>query len=166
MRASGKLKPEGKETAVLPFHTILCPLDFSEPSQKALQNAIEMAGQFRGELVLVHVIAPAAPGIPADPTYAFAGPEGYEKAIRVNAEEQLTLAATRIPKELKSRTVIGNGDAADEIVRLATAETADLIVIATHGLTGWRHLVFGSVAEKIIRLAERPVLVIPANKPG
>ena len=149
---------------MLPFHTILCPLDFSEPSQKALQNAIEMAAQFRAELVFVHVIPPAAPGIPADPTYAFAGSENYEQALRVKAEEQLTLAAQRLPEGIKSRHVIGTGDAANEIVRLANEESADLIVIATHGLTGWRHLVFGSVAERVIRLAQRPVLVVPAHE--
>lgn len=148
---------------MLPFHTVLCLLDFSEPSYKALQGAVEVASHFQAELVLVHVIPAAVPGIPADPTFAFTEPEEYEKALRVNAEEQLTLATQRIPSELKSRNVVGNGDAADEIVRLAATEKADLIVIATHGLTGWRHLVFGSVAEKIIRLADRPVLVIPAH---
>ena len=146
-----------------PFHTVLCPLDFSESSFKALDAAIEVAAQFQAELVLVHVIPPAVPGVPVDPTYAFAGPVGYERAVKVNAEEQLTLAAQRIPSGPKFRKVVGNGDAADEIVRLAFTESADLVVIATHGLTGWRHLVFGSVAEKVIRLADRPVLVIPAH---
>lgn len=56
-----------------------------------------------------------------------------------------------------------SGDADNEIVRLATKESADLIVIATHGVTGWRHLVFSSVAEKVIRLSERPFLVIPIH---
>lgn len=149
---------------MLPIRTILCPVDFSEPSNKALDAAIEVAGQFHAELVLVHVIAAAIPGIPADPTYAFTGPQEYEKAARVSAEEQLTLAAARIPSDLKSRKVVGNGDAADEITRIATSENAGLIVIATHGLTGWRHMVFGSVAEKVVRLADRPVLVIPAHE--
>jgi hypothetical protein len=53
--------------------------------------------------VFIHVIAPAAPGIPADPTYAFAGTEEYEKAIRSKAEEQLTLAAQLRPEGIKSR---------------------------------------------------------------
>ena len=149
---------------MLPFRIILCPLDFSEPSGKALDAAIEAAVQFGAELVLVHVVPAAVPGIPADPAFAFTGPEGYEKELRVNAEEQLTLAAKRVPSEIKSRRVVGNGDAADEIARIATAENAELIVIATHGLTGWRHLVFGSVAEKVIRLADRPVLVIPVHE--
>ena len=148
---------------MLPFRTLLCPLDFSQPSYEALQNAIELAAHFQAGLVLVHVIPAAVPGIPADPSYAFAAAEGYQKTLKINAEEQLALAAQRIPAGVRSSTVIGNGDAADEIVRLAAEENTDLIVIATHGLTGWRHLIFGSVAEKVIRLAAVPVLVIPVH---
>ena len=147
---------------MLPFHTILCPVDFSEPSYKALRNAAEVASHFQAELVVVHVI-PAASGIPADPAYVFEGPEGYQKEQKADAEERLIIAVKQIPPEIRSRTAIVSGDTADEIVRLAVEEAADLIVIATHGLTGWRHLVFGSVAEKVIRLAYRPVLVIPAH---
>src|SRR5205807_7160461 len=132
---------------MLPIHTVLCPLDFSEPSYKALHVAIEMASHFKAEIVLLHIVAAAVPGIPADPAYAFAGLEEYQKAAKKAAEEQLTIASQRIPAELKSRAVTETGEAADEIVRIARTEAADLIVISTHGLTGWRHLVFGSVAE-------------------
>jgi nucleotide-binding universal stress UspA family protein len=151
---------------LLPFRRILCPLDFSEPSQKALKAAVELAGQFPAELVLLHVIPPTAPGIPADPAFAFAGHENYEEALRIHAKAELTLAAQGLPEGLPSRNVIGTGHAADEIVRLAHEEAVDLIVIATHGLTGWRRLVFGSVAEKVIRHAELPVLVVPAREPN
>ena len=147
---------------MLPFHTVLCPLDFSEPSYKALDKAVAVASHFQAELVIVHVIAPVHQ-IPADPAYVFEGPGDYQQEERVAAEERLTIAAKQLPSDIKSRIIIGSGDAADGIVRLATTAAADLIVIATHGLTGWRHLVFGSVAEKVIRLADRPVLVIPAH---
>ena len=147
---------------VLPFHTILCPLDFSESAYKALRSAAEIALHFQAELVLVHVISPVH-AIPADPAYVFEGPEGFHQEQTVAAEERLVIAAKQLPSELKSRHVIGSGDAADEVARIAKAEAADLIVIATHGRTGWRHLVFGSVAEKMIRLADRPVLVIPVH---
>jgi universal stress protein A len=149
---------------MLPIRTILCPLDFSEPSYKALHVAIETASHFQAELLLAHFVAPAHSGVPADPMIAFAGEETYEQAAKSAAEEQLAMVNKRIPSDLSARSVVGIGDAADEIVRIATTETADLIVIATHGLTGWRHLVFGSVAEKVIRLADRPVLVIPAHE--
>lgn len=107
---------------MLPFRTILCPLDFSEPSGKALNAAIEVAAQFHAEVVLVHVIAAVVPGMPADPAFALTGTQNYEEALRDNAKEQLTLAAQRVPSGLKSRNMIGMGDAADEIVRLATME--------------------------------------------
>jgi nucleotide-binding universal stress UspA family protein len=151
---------------MLPLHRIVCPMDFSEPSHKALRAGIEIAVQFRSELIVLHVIAPAAPGIPTDPTYAFAGTEEYEKAVRTRAEEQLTVVEKNLPQGLQSRTVIRSGEAAEEIVRFAKQDAVDLIVISTHGLTGWRHLVFGSIAEKVIRLSERPVLVIPAREPA
>jgi universal stress protein A len=148
---------------VLPFQTVLCPLDFSEPSYKALHNAAEIARHFNAELVIVHVIPPLHT-IPADPAYVFEGPEGHQQHERSAAEDRLVIAAKQLPSELKSRHAIASGDAAEEIARLATAESADLIVIATHGLTGWRHMIFGSVAEKVIRLADRPVLVIPVHE--
>ena len=56
--------------------------------------------------------------------------------------------------------MVGHGDVADEIVRIGEIEKADLIVIATHGTTGWRRFMFGSVAEKVVRLAKCPVLTI------
>src|SRR5579864_5884822 len=153
-----------EEVGMLPIHTVICPLDFSEPSYNALHVGIEMASHFKAEIVLVHVVVPATPGIPADPGYAFAGLQEYQKAAKKAAEEQLAIAAQNIPAQVNSRTAITTGEAADEIVRLAKTEAADLIVIATHGLTGWRHFVFGSVAEKVIRLADRPVLVVPAHE--
>jgi nucleotide-binding universal stress UspA family protein len=52
------------------------------------------------------------------------------------------------------------GSAAEQIANMAVAEKSDLIVIATHGLTGWRRFVFGSVTEKVVRLAQCPVLTI------
>jgi len=122
-----------------------------------------MATHFQATIVLAHVV-PSVPPIPADPAYVFEGPE-YERLQQAEAEKHLAIVAKAIPPRLKARTIIGSGDAAEEIVRLATTEVADLIVIATHGLTGWRHLVFGSVAEKVIRMSDRPVLVIPVHKP-
>src|SRR5215472_12570353 len=126
------------DSRMLPIHTILCPLDFSDPSYKALQVAIEMASHFKAELLLAHFVAPAHPGVPADPMIAFEGQEAYESAAKKAAEEQLTIATRWIPAEVKTRTTVAIGDAADEIVRMAKAEAADLIVLATHGLTGWR----------------------------
>ena len=161
---------------MLTFNTILCPLDFSVSSDKALRNAVEMASHFHAELLLVHVLAPI-PVLPAEPAYLLPAipvmPTGSTGTLRAStsdqedqelaAKERLALVVKQLPSEIRSRTVIGIGVAADEIVRIASTEKVDLIVIATHGVTGWRHMVFGSVAEKIVRLANQPVLVIPAH---
>ena len=63
---------------------------------------------------------------------------------------------------LAATTSVAAGDPSYEILRLAEELEADVIVIATHGHGGWRHFLFGSVAEKVVRLAERPVLVVHA----
>ena len=65
-----------------------------------------------------------------------------------------------VGKNVKVRTQVGHGSAADEIVLIAKVEGVDLIVISTHGSTGLERLVFGSVAEKVVRLAECPVLTV------
>jgi nucleotide-binding universal stress UspA family protein len=65
-----------------------------------------------------------------------------------------------VGKTVKVRTEVGHGDAAEEIVLIAKKEGADLIVISTHGSTGLERWVFGSVAEKVVRLAECPVLTV------
>jgi nucleotide-binding universal stress UspA family protein len=150
---------------MLPVKLILCPSDFSDPSNVALKVAVELASHFDAQLCLMHVV-PSVPPLPADPNYAFFGVEQYEQALQEDAEQRLKdTAQQRIPKGVKCRAIFKRGDAANEIVLGATEEGADLIVIATHGRTGWRHLVFGSVAERVVRFAECPVLTIRAPKP-
>jgi len=148
---------------MLPFQKILCPTDFSDPSYEGLQCGVELASHFGAELCVVNVV-PVIPPLPPDPNFAFEIPE-YERALHVEAERKLKeVVEQRIPEDVQVHTVVAHGDAADEIVRLAQEEGAGLIVIATHGLTGWRHFVFGSVAEKVVRLAQCPVLTVRAPR--
>ena len=148
---------------MLPLRKIVSPTDFSPASQKGLEEALELAQQFHAELVLVNVL-PVLPPAPSDPNFVFEVPE-YERALHVDAERRLKeMAADVASKGLAVRTAVGHGDAGAEIVRIAKDENADLIVIATHGTTGWRHAMFGSVAEKVVRLAHRPVLTVPAPR--
>ena len=148
---------------MLPLKKIVCPSDFSAAAQKAVTEALELVQHFQAELVLVHVV-PVLPPAPTDPNFVFEVPE-YERALHVDAERRLrALAAEVAGKGVAVRTAVGHGDAGAEIVRIANDEGADLIVIATHGTTGWRHAMFGSVAEKVVRLAHRPVLTVPAPK--
>jgi nucleotide-binding universal stress UspA family protein len=88
----------------------------------------------------------------------------YEKDLYSGSERRLRDILTQLGTSApRSRAIVGMGtNAADEIIRIAGEEKADLIVIATHGFTGWKHFVFGSVAEKVVRIASCPVLTIRA----
>jgi universal stress protein A len=148
---------------MLPFKRILCPTDFSEPSSQAFIVAGELAAQFGAEVCLVHVVS-VVPALPPDPNYLFRVPE-YEQALHADAQGRLRKLAEEIGKRgINAHTVVGHGDAGSEIVRIAKEEEADLIVIATHGSTGLEHILFGSVAERVVRLAQCPVLSVRARR--
>jgi nucleotide-binding universal stress UspA family protein len=148
---------------MLPFKKILCPIDFSEPSHLALKRADELAGHFGAELLVTHVIPPVpGPHSYQDPPVAssFDVPL-YQQELAIYAEKMLKeIVSRQVSPAVRARDLITTGAAAPQILRTAKDEEADLIVIASHGLTGWRHLVFGSVAEKVVRQAPCPVLTV------
>jgi len=147
---------------MLSVKKILCPTDFSEPSYEAVKAANELALHFSAEVVLVHVINPIH-FIP-DPGMGGYVPT-YDTGMETRAKKQFQdVVQEKLSEEVKSYTIIAHGNPADEIVRTAANENADIIVIATHGLTGWRHLVFGSVAERVVQHAPCVVLTVPAKE--
>ena len=147
---------------MLPFKKILCPTDFSEPAFVALKRAEELARHFEAELIVAHVIPP----LPSP--HAFPDPQASLNFEVPLFQQELAIKAEQMLKDLVSyhkvetRNLVTTGEAAPEILRIAHQEHADLIVIASHGLTGWRRMVFGSVAEKVVRQAICPVLTIVA----
>jgi nucleotide-binding universal stress UspA family protein len=147
---------------MLPPKVILSPIDFSSHSQDALQTAAELAKQFGSQLLLVHAV-PAITKLPS-PTSIFHEAE-FERELHKDAEQRLKSLAEELEKKgLQVRTAVGiANDVGMEILREAEQGSADLIVISTHGMTGWHRLAFGSVAEKVVRLASCPVLVLRAN---
>jgi nucleotide-binding universal stress UspA family protein len=158
---------------LLPFRKILCPVDFSEPSLKALKAASELAAHFQSRLYVMHVVPPVplpyqpetAPAPAPELTPAFHVPS-YQLELTTSTEKALKdLVDELIAPGRQVHLVVATGDAAAEIVATADREKADVIVIATHGQTGWRRVVFGSVAEKVVRLAPCPVLTIRAPEP-
>ena len=125
--------------------------------------ANEIGLEMVAELYLVHVLEPIPPApAPAFPGVAAFDLTGYEKELEVAAKKHLLeLVDKHISKETKTHTIVACGDAAGEIVRIAEEEKVNLIVISTHGRTGWKRLVFGSIAEKVVRMAPIPVLTVP-----
>ncbi len=145
---------------MLPFKKILCPTDFSEPAFVALKRAEELARHFAAELIVAHVI-PTLPG-----PHSFPDPQAALNFEVPLFQQELAIKAEQMLKDLvfhhkaKTRDLVTTGAAAPEILRIAQEEHVDLIVIASHGLTGWRRLVHGSVSEQVVRQATCPVLSI------
>lgn len=136
------------------WKTILVPTDFSPSSDSALRLATSLARDGGARLLIVHVAEPR-------PAYTVAGiyaslPSGNEFEAE---NEQLRHVAPRDP-EIKFERRFLVGSPADEIVKCAAAEGADMIVMGTHGRTGVVRLLLGSVAEAILRHAQCPVLTI------
>ena len=148
---------------MLPIKKIVCPTDFSDPSYEGLKVAREFAEHFSAELILVNVIfpGPIVPGV-AEPGFHI--PAALE-AMQGTAEKKLQdLSRKKMPEKIPVRTLVISGKPAYEIVDLADKEKADIIVIATHGESGWQKFLFGSVTEKVIRMAACPVLTVQQPK--
>jgi nucleotide-binding universal stress UspA family protein len=145
---------------MLPLNKIVCPTDFSEPADEGIKIAGELATEFSAQMLLVNVVAP----LPA--VHAGAAPTGYHipavlEEMELAAKNSLTeIRHEKLPADIEVRIFVIQGRPAPEIAALAKQKAADMIVMATHGESGWQRLVFGSVAEKVVRLAACPVLTI------
>lgn len=143
---------------MLPISTILHPTDFSERSDRALHLACALAHDYSADLVIVHVTAP--------PMVVF-GEGIVPPNPREHIEEaQHHLDSLDIPNEyVHVHRVLAEGDPATEILRIAQERQTDLIVMGTHGRTGLRRFLMGSVAEQLVRRATCPVLTVPQPFP-
>lgn len=134
--------------------------DFSQSSQAAGKRAVELAKAFEAPLIVLHVLDSWA-GFPA---YGDGVPVDVRDAITAMQEEadlKLKSLAEELQREAGTvKTMCRTGIPAEEIVAIADNESAQLIVIGTHGWTGFKHLLLGSVAEKVLRTANCPVLVV------
>jgi nucleotide-binding universal stress UspA family protein len=143
------------------FQKIVVPIDFSEHSARALEMAIDIAKQFHGSIHLVH-------SYPINPIllspYGVSIPPDLERGFRESTDMQLREWAERVRKAGVAVEIFTSADAASEaIVRHADEIHADLIVMGTRGLTGLKHVVLGSVAERTLRHAPCPVLTLKAS---
>jgi len=139
---------------------ILFPTDFSEPAKEAQKYAMALADRFGAELHLIHVVPEVAMPLP-DSTTAWTLPAADLK-LQVAAAEKRLLQDLGPDWAEERRTVHAAvvGNAVEEIVKYAKEHEIGMIVIGTHGRTGLSHLLLGSVAEKLVRLATCPVLTV------
>lgn len=146
---------------------ILCPVDFSEYSRVALEHALGLARWYRSEILALHVIPTAGVwwGIASSPVPV---PEPSPVENREAVEERLRefTAAAREGAAVVIRTLVVVGDPVAEILRATADHGADLVVIASHGASGFERFAFGSVSEKVLRRSTVPVYVVPAPEEG
>jgi nucleotide-binding universal stress UspA family protein len=147
------------------FTKILVPLDGSNISEQALEPAIRIAEKFEASIMLLRVftpeLEPATAGMSLRyPTLSFA----HEQQECDKAEAYLrSMRAQWLGARVPISTRITTGSAPEMIVDAARQTQADLIVMSTHGRTGLNRLVYGSVAEAVLRGAHLPVLLIPVK---
>jgi universal stress protein A len=142
------------------FKKILVPLDFSEHSDAALDLAVELVKEQGGEVHLLHAYE-----LPAAVTMAYgvAIPQSVWDGVQQAAQERLDQALARVKAAgVKGTTHFATGPASDAITAAAAEQKADLIVMGTRGLRGLKHVLLGSVAERVLRTAHCPVLTVKA----
>lgn len=143
---------------MITFKKILCPIDYSDCSAKALRYAAGLALRDSARLYLMHVIDKRI--------YDYGGPiyevqPSPDEETIAHLKEKLTES---VPKEISGdievETIVTVGVPANEIVSAAEEKGVDIIVMGTHGRTGISHVVMGSVAENVVRKAVCPVLTV------
>jgi nucleotide-binding universal stress UspA family protein len=155
--------PVAKGSALIPAK-ILVPIDFSASSHLALEQAVAYARQFAAEIHLVHVI----PMFPSTKVWDFIPEtefieETTRKAEASFAAFQTDLGAFGLRLSYSVRIA---SDVVAAILEVIERERIGLLVVSTHGITGWHPLAFGSIAEKLVKLVNIPVLLIRTPDPA
>ena len=134
------------------FKRILHPTDFSEPSQAACVQAVDLAKQCGAKLIILHAFADP---MTVEAMWAIPDPRPeLQEAISQIAHDEAAISVER---------VLRVGPPAETIVACARNHHCDLIVMGTHGRSGWSHLLLGSIAQQVIRTAPCPVMIVRAG---
>jgi universal stress protein A len=134
------------------LNRILCPVDFSEHSQSALEMSATLARESGAELILLHSV---------DSPAAYTGDTYYDLREALKPEAQRDLDRLVVPEPAPPvRRMLVEGDAGAAILDVARDEKVDMIVLSTHGRSGVTRLLMGSVAEYVVRHASCPVLTL------
>jgi nucleotide-binding universal stress UspA family protein len=150
---------------MIEIRRILCPIDFSDYSRRALDHAIAIARWYEATVTVLHVFS-TAPVAAAGP-----GSVVLQPIVLTAVDRGQLLADTKAFAETESapgitiEAEVREGNTAAEILEQATSMKADLLVIGTHGRSGFERLLLGSVAEKVLRKASCPVMTVPRRLP-
>lgn len=148
------------------YKRILVPLDGSSLAERAIADAIAIAEHRKAEIVLLHVLQP----ISGDLLETDGHPLHIDEQIdmrKARAFEYLDRVRHRIAgRDVRTTVAVEMGPPADVVIDYARAHGADLIVMATHGRSGVKRWLLGSVADKVVRGASGPVLLVRAGEPA
>jgi len=143
--------------------TILVPTDFSDGALHAARYAMAFAKELGASVTLLHAwvppVYPRPPGAAFAPTQSVVDETEHAVSADLDRHRQL-LADPAVP--LSTKKMLGTD--AGTIVQVAVEGGFDLIIMGTHGRTGWRHLLLGSIAEEVVRTSEVPVLTVREPK--
>jgi universal stress protein A len=148
----------------MPIERILVPVDYSSCSRAALRFAADLAQRYQATLDVVHVWDRPSYVTDAVMTHRDAGSgKSLIQLIQENAERDLSefLATTELPTGTRAPGRLLSGDPASALIHELRQRKHHLVVVGTHGRTGLSHVLLGSVAEKLARLAPVPVVTVP-----
>jgi nucleotide-binding universal stress UspA family protein len=139
---------------------ILVATDFSDVADRALERGIDLARQLKADVLLVHAYEIPVFGFPDG---ALIMPDVGARVAMAAQQELDALVARYADRGVPLRTILRMGTPWDEINDAATTESADIIVVGTHGRSGLARALLGSVAERVVRTAKHPVLVVSGS---
>jgi len=137
---------------------ILVPVDFSDTSKLAMKYAAEFAHKFKAELHIIHAVEPVV--YASEPFAPINTGEIQVAQERMARDEIAKWHRSFIPDEIKTHEDVMIGKAYTEIIRYAQEHKIDVIIIGTHGRSGFDHFLLGSTAEKVVRKSPCPVLTV------
>ncbi len=143
---------------MIKYRRLLCPVDFSDVSDNAFQVATDLAVILKADLHVMHVFQMPASALPEG---VYEVPDGVEDKIKDNLSKRLgEFVKNNSTSEINITTGLYEGFPHVEIINSADETNADMIVMGTHGRTGFSQVLLGSVAERVVRLAPCPVVTV------
>jgi nucleotide-binding universal stress UspA family protein len=139
--------------------------DFSSASRPALRKAVEICKSTRARLLIIHAVAPIQPLL-SEGVYIMPSTwDDIAKHGRRATERRIAKILQRVRRSgVRAEGLIVQGEAAEQIVRVARAKHVDILVVGTHGRTGFSRFFLGSVAARMVAIAHCPVLTVPASR--
>ena len=149
---------------MIKFDRILCPTDFSENAGRALQYANGIAGEFKSELHLLHVLPDITAAMSIYGDLVFVMPDEWIPTMEKHSNDLLTAIPVDNPEISRTVRVTVQGETSVEIINYAGEQRIDLIVMGTQGKSNLTHILMGDTTDKVLQKAHCPVMTVPSRE--